>query len=90
LALRSPRWNHCACNVRASPVSFSSLARLLSTHTAPELEYLQAKWAAHVSFAAVSRLLHDVLPIDAGLHGEGVREHVMSTAERLEAELGPE
>ena len=43
LALRSPRWIHCACNVRASPVSFSSLARLLSTHTAPELEYLQAK-----------------------------------------------
>jgi hypothetical protein len=69
LALRSPRWNQCACNDRASPVSFSPLARLLTTHTAPELEYLQAKWAAHRSFAAVSRLLHDVLPIDAGLHG---------------------
>jgi hypothetical protein len=30
------------------------------------------------------------LPIDAGLRGEGVRDHVRSTAERLEAELGPE
>ena len=26
---------------------------------------LQAKWAAHVSFAAVADLLHDVLPVDS-------------------------
>jgi hypothetical protein len=63
---------------------------LLTTHTAPELEFLQAKWAAHLSFAAVADLLHDVLPVDAGLHGETVRTHVFATAERLEAELGPE
>jgi len=90
LALRSPRWIRCACESAGSPASFSPLARLLTTHTAPELEYLQAKWAAHLSFAAVANLLHDVLPIDTGLHGEGVRDHVMKTAERLEAELGPE
>jgi hypothetical protein len=62
----------------------------LTTHTAPELEYLQAKWAAHLSFAAVANLLHDMLPVDAGLHGEGIRAHVLKTAERLESELGPE
>ena len=40
---------------------------------------------------AINRaLLHDVLPVDAHLHGETVREHVFATAERLEAELGPE
>jgi hypothetical protein len=31
-----------------------------------------------------------VLPVDTGLHQETVRQHVMATADRLEAELGPE
>jgi hypothetical protein len=66
------------------------LNKLLTTHTAPELEFLQAKWAAHLSFAAVADLLHDVLPIDACLNDETIRMHVFKTAERLEAELGPE
>jgi hypothetical protein len=70
--------------------SFSPLAQVLTRHTAPELEFLQAKWAAHLSFGAVADLLHDVLPIDTHLHGETVREHVFATAERLEAEIGPE
>ena len=63
---------------------------MLTTHTAPELEFLQAKWAAHLSFGAVADLLQDVLPVDVHLHGETVRGHVFATAERLEAELGPE
>lgn len=90
LSFRSPRWWRCDCEGADGPASFSPLNQLLTTHTAPDLEYLQAKWAAHLSFAAVAALLHDVLPIDPGLHGEGVREHVLATAERLEAELGPE
>jgi hypothetical protein len=57
---------------------------------APELEFLQAKRSAHLSFAAVAALLQDVLPIDAGLNGDTIRTHVFKTAERLEAELGPE
>jgi hypothetical protein len=62
----------------------------LTTHTAPELEFLQAKWAAHLSFVAVAELLHDVMPVDSCLNGETIRMHVFATAERLEAELGPE
>jgi hypothetical protein len=62
----------------------------VTTHTSPELEFLQAKWAAHVSFAAVADLLHDVLPVDACLNDETIRMQVFKTAERLEAELGPE
>ena len=42
------------------------------------------------TFAAVADLLHDVLPVDGGLHADTVRQHVFATAERLEAELGPE
>jgi hypothetical protein len=66
------------------------LKKLLTTHTAPELEFLRAKWAAHLSFGAVADLLHDVLPIDARLNDETIRMQVLKTAERLEAELGPE
>jgi hypothetical protein len=86
LALRSPRWCRCACARPSGPATFSALNSILTTHTAPELEMLQAKWAAHVSFAAVAELLHDVLPVDSGV----IRAHVIETAERLEAELGPE
>jgi hypothetical protein len=51
---------------------------------------LQAKWAAHLSFAAVADLLHDVLPVDSCANSETIRAHVFETAERLEAEWGPE
>jgi hypothetical protein len=34
--------------------------------------------------------LHDVLPVDQGLRPETIRRHVLETAERLEAKLGPE
>jgi len=49
-----------------------------------------AKWAAHLSFSTVAELLQDVLPVDTGLHQETVRQHVMATADRLEAEIGLE
>ena len=58
--------------------------------TTSELAYLEAKWAAQVSFATVRALLQEVLPIEQGLHQETIRQHVQATAERLEAELGPE
>jgi hypothetical protein len=63
---------------------------LLTTHTAPELEFLLAKWAAYLSFSTVAELLQDVLPVDTGLHQETVRQHVMATADRLEAQLAQE
>jgi hypothetical protein len=66
------------------------LSELLTVHTSPELAYLEAKWAAQVSFASVRALLQEVLPIEHGLHEETIRQHVLATAERLEAQLGPE
>ena len=87
--LRSPRWHRCRCE-QSREATFCPLSELLTVHTSPELTYLQAKWAAQVSFAAVGALLHDVLPVDQGLRPETIRRHVMNTAERLEAQLGPE
>lgn len=90
IELRSPRWYRCACEQSSGATTFSALSTILTTHTAPELEFLQAKWAAHLSFDAVGGLLHDVLPVDSCLNGETIRKHVFATAERLEAQLGPE
>ena len=89
IVLRGPRWRRCACE-RSTQTTYSALNSILTTHTAPELEFLQAKWAAHLSFAAVADLLHDVLPVASCLNGETIRMHVFETAERLEVELGPE
>ena len=90
LKLRSPRWLRCSCEDPSMPASYSALNSILTTHTAPELEFLQARWAAHLSFAAVADLLRGVLPVDTGLNDETIRTHVFKSAERLEAELGPE
>ena len=89
IALRSPRWRRCRCE-QSREATFCPLSELLTVHTSPELAYLQAKWAAQVSFAAVGTLLRDVLPADQGLRPETIRRHVLGTAERLEAQLGPE
>ena len=72
------------------------LANLLRVHT----RRLSVKFTIQVliespdalplSFGAVADLLHDVLPIDARLNDETIRMQVLKTAERLEAELGPE
>lgn len=51
---------------------------------------LVSESAAQVSFSAVADLLQDVLPVNSGVRQETIRQHVSATAERLEAELGPE
>lgn len=89
IVLRSPRWYRCRCE-QSREATFCPLSELLTVHTSPELAYLEAKWAAQVSFAAVRELLQEVLPVEQGLHQETIRQHVLATAERLEAQLGPE
>jgi hypothetical protein len=90
ISLRSPRWHRCRCCEQSRENTFCPLRELLTMHTSPELEYLEAKWAAQVSFGTVGALLHEVLPVDEGLCRETIRQHVLATAERLEAQLGPE
>jgi len=42
-----------------------------------------------IPFAKVAELLQEVLPLDATNH-ETVRQHLLATAQRMEAELGEE
>jgi len=89
LDVEGPRWISCPCHSAAS-TSFSPLATTLAEHTTPELVYLQARFAAVMSYAQAGALLGEVLPLGRRLHSSGVRAQLHQVATRLEAELGAE
>jgi hypothetical protein len=88
--LESPRLYHCGCCRAEAPRSFSPLAALLPERTAPELAYLETKFAALISYGLTAELLADVLPTGGAINAAGVYRKVQRVAERLEAELGEE
>lgn len=87
MPVESPRLKRCRCGAAGSG-TFSPLSDLFSSHVAPEMLYLEAKWASLVSFDATVGLLKDVLPVGAGLNAETVRNHLHRVANRMEGELG--
>ena len=89
LHLQSTRLFHCDCQPHETK-SFSPLADLLTERTAPELLYLESKFAALMSYGQSAQLLAEVLPVDDQLNAATVRNHTQHLAERLEAELGDE
>jgi hypothetical protein len=87
LHIASPRLYTCACGQSASR-SFSPLAALLPERTAPELLYLQSKWAALMSYGLTVDLLAEVLPMQTNV--ATVLGNLQQVAEHLEHELGDE
>ncbi|MBK6650125.1 MAG: ISKra4 family transposase [Betaproteobacteria bacterium] len=84
ITVRSPRVRHCRCMEKAPGASFSPLARVVPTSVTPELEYLQAKWAAHLSYATATRLLSETLPIADAISVSGAKRRVRAVATALE------
>lgn len=64
LELLSPRLRRCPCQHNGQ-ASTSPLSELLPGHTAPELLYLESKWASLVSYGLTVEALRDFLPVDA-------------------------
>jgi hypothetical protein len=89
IPLVSPRLHRCACQPAASK-TFSPLAELFTEHTAPELLYLETRWASLMSFGMTAGLLKDVLPIDVRTNAATIRNHLHKVASRREADLGDE
>ena len=87
--LRSPRLYRCRCEPDDER-TFSPLSDLLGDHVAPELTYLEAKFASRVSFATATALMAEVLPVAPTTNPETVRQHTYGVARRMEAELGEE
>jgi hypothetical protein len=89
LRLASPRWWHCGCRDRPAR-TFQPLAELLPERTTPELAYLQARFAALVSYGITADLLGELLPLGRRLYPAVVRRQTQAVAQRLEDELGEE
>ena len=87
--LASPRLFHCRCR-RRKTTSFRPLSSLLTASVAPELLFMETKWASLVSYGMTVDALTDFLPLDVALDVKTVRHDTLKVAERLEAELGEE
>ena len=87
--LSNPRWRHCQCR-SGKGQSFRPLQSWLGGQTSPELLYLENKWASFIPYGGVARLLEDVLPRADTLNAVTIRNHVLETAARMEADLGEE
>jgi hypothetical protein len=90
LRLDSPRLYACSCQDAAPRASTSPLAERLPERTAPELAYLEAKFAALMSYGLTVELLTEILPLGAELNTTAVRRQVRAVAERADGELGAE
>jgi len=87
--LDSPRLEHCDCT-RRKTLSFRPLSALLTESVAPELLYIEAKWASLVSYGMSLDALKDFLPLEVTLDVKTVRYDTLKVAKRIEAELGEE
>src|SRR4051795_3121064 len=89
IPLVSPRLHRCTCQPTGSK-TFSPLTRLFTEHIAPELLYLETRWASLVSYDLTAGLLKDVLPVDTRTNAATVRNHLHKVALRQEADLSNE
>ncbi|HEK3807938.1 TPA: ISKra4 family transposase [Legionella pneumophila] len=87
LTLKSPRLYTCTCQPQEK-ASFSPLAEVLFEHSAPELCYLESKWASLMSYGMTVKLLEEVLPLD--ISPSSVYYNTQQVSLRVEQELGDE
>jgi hypothetical protein len=89
VTLTSPRLYHCRCQ-RRKTATFRPLNALLPESVAPELLFMETKWASLVSYGLTAQALKDFLPVDATLNASTIQYHTFTVTQRCEAELGEE
>ena len=87
--LESPRLRTCPCRPREE-ASVSPLTELLAQRTAPELLFMETRWASLVSYGMSVKALKDFLPVGDTLNAATIRHHTLRVAKRCESELGEE
>lgn len=87
--IASPRLWSCSCAVNpgAPRRTTSPLGRALPTRVTPELQYLQAKWAAYLPYRQVTELLKELLPLDKGTSYGATRRRVRDVGRALDIEI---
>jgi hypothetical protein len=89
VTLTSPRLYHCRCQ-RRKTTTFRPLNAILTDSVAPELLFMETKWASLVSYGLTAQALKDFLPVDATLNATTIQNHALAVAQRCEDELGEE
>jgi hypothetical protein len=90
VSIESPRFRSCTCDeVRsAGPAcTMSRVAEALPRRTTPELKYLQAKWAAHLPYAAATAMLKEVLPLQESISTTGAKSRIRAIGCDIDARI---
>ena len=89
VTVKSPRLWSCACQrtARTPQHVVHPLSKDLLRRVTPELEYLQAKWAAHLPYRQAAALLKEVLPLDKGISSSGIRNRILDIGKQLDADI---
>jgi hypothetical protein len=89
MTLKSPRLWSCACQrtVRKPRRVVHSLSKALTNRVTPELEYLQAKWAARLPYRQATAMLKEVLPLDKGISFSVTRDRIYTLGKQLDADI---
>ena len=85
----SPRLWTCSCGAKQGEPrrSVSPLSKAVPQRVTPELEYLQAKWAAHLPYRQATELLQEVLPLDKGISLGSTRRRILAVGHALDAQI---
>jgi hypothetical protein len=78
---------NCAAKQGQPRRSVSPLCKAVHQRVTPELEYLQAKWAAHLPYRQATELLREVLPLDKGISFGSTRRRILAIGRALEAQI---
>jgi hypothetical protein len=72
--VKSPRLWSCACHAGSQMPrrAIHPRSQTLTGRITPELEYLQAKWAAHLPFRQAAEMLKEVLPLEKAISSSGI------------------
>jgi hypothetical protein len=87
--VKSPRLWSCACEQTAQTPRrvVHPLSKTLTRRVTPELEYLQAKWAAHLPYRQATTMLKEVLPLNKGISFSGARNRIHTLGKLLDADI---
>ena len=88
VTVKNARLWSCAClrTARTPRRVVHPFSKALTNRVTPELEYLQAKWAAHLPYRQATAMLKEALPLDKGISFSGTRDRIHTLGKELDAD----
>lgn len=88
--VKSPRrWSYAYEQTAQTPQRVvHPLSKTRTSRATPELEYLQAKWAAHVPYRQATTMRKEVMPLNKGISFSGARNRIHIFGKLLDVDIG--